>query len=347
MFLTRGGGAVARVLLVLHGQGEPVGLALDSERPLPELAAVAPANLVGSGLLRSIESDLALVGDHAWGGAVRDAVGLAVPDPLEWANRVIELPAGGWALAGIRFRGRDVTKTFVDVIACSVRPDAAGLEALGSVLGQFRAFSPLCFRVRLPGDARRGSGLSGHGTSVALDQLVVAGPVSVIADGEETRGAASVELVPTTPEAAAPRVAAIYETLRRATPDLDEWVTPADADGLGDADEQGLLFDVVVDGRAAGVVAAARDDAYGFSGFVVEEIALDEDHRGRGFGPAVLRASARRLPATDADILWGHIHPDHTPSLRNALASGRTVCATLAWVTPDGWPGMPGARPVA
>ncbi len=325
---------------------------MDDDDLLTALVPWAPEHLARwnehwrSDLLRTVGPDLALVGDTSWGAAVRDAVGLAVPDPLDWANRVVELPSGGWALTGIRFRGRDVSKPFVDVIATSVRPDAAGLAELGSVLEDARAFSPLCFRVRLPGDLLRVRALAGHGSSVAPDQLVVAGPVSVIAGREQTPGASAVELVPTTPEAAAPRVAAIYETVRRVTPDLDEWAAPADEDGLGDADEQGLLFEVVVDGRAAGVVAAARDDAYGFTGFVVEEIALDDDHRGQGLGPAVLRALARRLPATEADVLWGHVHADNTPSLRGALASGRAVCATLAWVTPDGWPGMPGARPV-
>lgn len=274
-------------------------------------------------------------------------MGLAVPNALDWANRVIELPSGGCALAGIRFRGRDLEKSFVDVIATSVLPNADGLEELGALLEHFRAFSPRCYRVRLPGDARHVLELAGHWVSVAPDQLVVVGPVSAIATEEQKPGVPEVELVPSTADAAAPRIGAIYGTVRRVNPDLDEWAAPADADGLGDADEQGLLFDVVVDGQAAGVVAAARDDAYGLTGFVVEEIVLDDDHRGRGLGSAVLRALAQRLPASGSDVLWGHIHPDNTPSLRNALASGRAVCATLTWVTPDGWPGMPGARPVA
>ncbi len=130
---------------------------MDDDDLLTALVPWAPEHLARwnehwrSDLLRTVGPDLALVGDTSWGAAVRDAVGLAVPDPLDWANRVVELPSGGWALTGIRFRGRDVSKPFVDVIATSVRPDAAGLAELGSVLEDFRAFSPLCFRVRLPG----------------------------------------------------------------------------------------------------------------------------------------------------------------------------------------------------
>ncbi len=193
-------------------------------------------------------------------------------------------------------RGRDVSKPFVDVIATSVRPDAAGLAELGSVLEDARAFSPLCFRVRLPGDLLRVRALAGHGSSVAPDQLVVAGPVSVIAGREQTPGASAVELVPTTPEACG------AEGRRDLRDRPSRHARPGRVGGArrrGRARRRrrtGLLFEVVVDGRAAGVVAAARDDAYGFTGFVVEEIALDDDHRGQGLGPAVLRALARRLP---------------------------------------------------
>lgn len=293
-------------------------------------------------LARWAEPSLALVGDAAWGGAVRDAVQLPVADPLLWANRRLSLSSGGWAVTGIRFRGRDVTKPFVDVIATSVTPDAAGIAELAEVLVHHEAFAPRCLRVHLPGDARGAGALAGAPFASAPDQLVVAGSVTAVNARPRTARSSAVELVRSTPEAAAARVAGIYAEVQRSRPDIDEWATPASADDLADADDEGLLFDVVVQGRTAGVVAAARDDAYGFTGFGVEEIALDAEHRRRGYGPAVLQHLAQRLPAGAPDVLWGHVHPDNTPSLRNALASGRTVVSSLVWVTPTGWPGMPG-----
>jgi L-amino acid N-acyltransferase YncA len=284
------------------------------------------------------EPSLDLVGDASWGAAVRDAVQLPVADPLLWANRHVQLSSGHWAVTGIRLRGRDVTKPFVDVIATDVAPDPAGIAELAEVLPVYRDFAPLCLRVHLPGDQR--SAPASDGFTAVPDLLVVAAPVSRVAE-RPASGAADVELVRTEPAGAAVRVAAVYDGLRRSEPDLDQWATAADEDALADADDEGLLFDVVVDGRTAGVVAATRDDAYGLTGFGVAEIVLDAEHRGHGYGPLVLRQLARALPAAPADVLWGHIHPGNTPSLRNALASGREVVSSLVWVTPTGSPGMP------
>lgn len=310
--------------------------ALETWTP-PQVATVNPS--WRDDLARWAEPSLALVGDAAWGGQVRDAVGLPVADPLLWANRRIELESGRWAVTGIRFRGRDVAAPFVDVIATDVGPDAEGIAELAGVLPHYEPFAPLCLRVHLPGDARSAA-LAGPFTAVT-DQLVVAGPVARMTGHEPGPRSDAVELTRTTPDEAAERVAQIYEEARRTTPSLADWATPADADQLEDADDEGLLFDVVVDGRAAGVVASVREDAYGSTGFVVEEIALDAAHRGRGYGPAVLQHLARRLPASASDVLWGHVHPDNAPSLRNALASGREVVSSFVWITPDGWPGMP------
>ncbi len=287
------------------------------------------------------EPNLALVGDAAWGARVRDAVGLPVDDALLWANRRVELPSGGWAITGIRFRGRDVTKPFVDIIATSITPDAAGLTELAEVLPTYEDFSPLCIRVHLPEEVSSTTFPRSAGFVATPDQFVVAGPVTTVHDHPQRPGSDAVTLGPLDAEEAAASCAAIYADVRRIHPALDDWATPADADDLEDAADEGLLFAALVDGQPAGVVAAVRADAHGMTGFLVEEIALDTAHRGKGLGPVVLQRLAERLPAGPHDVLWGHIHPNNTPSLRNALASGREVVSTLVWITPDGFPGMP------
>ncbi|SBN61632.1 hypothetical protein GA0004736_0519 [Curtobacterium sp. 9128] len=290
-------------------------------------------------LFRWAEPELALVGDASWGAAVRDAVGLPVQDPLRWANRVVELPSGGWAVTGIRFRGRDLAKPFVDVIATSVAPDASGLAELGATLDAHAEFAPLCFRVALPGDARGDQAPVSSAFAARPDQLVVAAPLAAIRARQPVSG--SVELRATSAESAAARVRSMYDDVRVHEPRLDQWATPSDVATLQDAEEEGLLFDVVIEGRVAGVVAASREDARGFTGYSVEEIVLDDAHRGRGYGPVVLHCLADRLPDGGSDVLWGHINAGNTRSLRNALASGRVVTSTLVWVAPDGSPGMP------
>ncbi|PZE82712.1 hypothetical protein [Curtobacterium sp. MCBD17_032] len=286
---------------------------------------------------------LDLVGDAAWGAMVRDAVGLPVEDPLAWANRWIELPGGGWAVTGIRFRGRDVEKPFVDVIATTATPDAAGIDDLAVLLDHYALFAPRCLRVHLPGDvsAHGASAVTPRGAALRPDLLVVAGGVHEVTAQPPTRRYEDVTLVSTSAEDAAGVVASIYRERIADQPRSADWATPSDAESLTEADEQGLLFEVVVAGTVAGVVAAERDDAYGLAGFSVQEIVLDAGHRGQGLGTATGQHLARALPAGPTDVLWGHIHPGNRASLANARSLGRRVVSSLVWVTPPGASGMP------
>ncbi len=118
------------------------------------------------------------------------------------------------------------------------------------------------------------------------------------------------------------------------------WARAEDAESLAACADEGLLFEVLLDGEPAGVVAAVRDDAHGMSGFSVEELCLDADSRGRRLAPGVLQRLVDELPAEDGDVLWGTIHPDNAPSLRNSASVGREVVGGYAWVTPAGLRGM-------
>ncbi|MGO1414946.1 MAG: hypothetical protein ACTHVH_10420 [Microbacterium gubbeenense] len=289
-----------------------------------------------------LDPSIELVGDAAWGAQYRDMVQLPVPDPLAWANRRIPLADGRWAIAGIRFRGQDIEKPFVDIIATSLAPDSAGVAALGEVLPHFSDFAPLCLRVNLPDPDQALRALAASDAVHATpDLLIVARPVAEMLELPLDDRYDDVTIAPCDPAFAAERVAAIYEELTPSRPKLAQWATPADADSLEDAAEQGLLFDVRVDAASAGIVAAERDDSYGLAGFCMQEVAIDHAHRGQRVGVAALQRLARELPSNADDVLWGHIHPDNVPSLRNAQESGRKVVTAHVWVTPAGYGGMP------
>ncbi len=285
------------------------------------------------------------VGDSAFGTAFRDAVGPGLePDPLCWANRRLELRAGGWAVAGIRFRGLDRDKPFVDVVATDQPPTPDGIAAVAAdVLPAFAQFQPLCLRVDAPYDVELTASLDDDrrfapGRS-AVDQHIVAGLVSrLLARQPTSPDADDVTLRPGEPEPLAERTAAIYSQHSETT---RLWATPEDADSLAECAAQGLLFEVLVDGASAGVVAATRDDAHGLSGFCVEELCLDPSWRGRGIAARAVGQLVRQLPARPGDVLWGSIHPENLPSLRAALSLGREIVGGYVWVTPQGLPGMP------
>lgn len=292
-----------------------------------------------------LEPSMALVGDAAWGAQIRDLVQLPIDDPLQWANRRIPLPGGEWAIAGIRFRDRDISRPFVDIIATSLAPEPSQLAALADVLPHFTAFSPLCLRIHCPDPEQTLSELARCGTyagHAATDLLIVAGLLETLKWRAMPSSTESVELRAVDPQAAADRVAAIYDELEHSRPGIKSWASPADVDLLSSAATENLLFEVCSDSEPIGVVAAARENAYGMSGYSVQELCLNAEHRGRRLGRAVLLQLCGRLPiASVGDVLWGHIHPDNKPSLDNSLSIGREVVGGHLWLSPAGYEGMP------
>lgn len=291
------------------------------------------------------------VANDEFGAEFRDALGLAergqapVPDALDWANRRLELADGGWAVTGIRFRGRDAARAFVDVVATTASPTPDGLAVVSTAAGQaYDAFAPLCLRVDAPDAPGLVESLVGDTRfepSCGVDMHVVAGQVRDLRAGPRATSYDRVTLRPGDAGVLTRRVAAIYAALAALEPGLSTWANPEDEESLRECAEEGLLFEVLVDGEPAGVVAALRDDDHGMRGFSVHEICLDPRHRGRRLAPPTVQRLVDQLPADDGDVLWGTIHPANVPSLRNALSIGRVLVGGYVWVTPSGWAGMP------
>jgi hypothetical protein len=84
-----------------------------------------------------------------------------------------------------------------------------------------------------------------------------------------------------------------------------------------------LLFDILVDGDWAGLLAAERDARRGLRGITVVELILDQAHRGHGYGRHLSTLLARAVPLPDDQFLLGTIHTDNHPAYRSALAAGR------------------------
>jgi L-amino acid N-acyltransferase YncA len=284
------------------------------------------------------------VADADFGLSFRDNVGsVPVSDPLAWANRRIDLSDGHWCVTGIRFRGRDVTKPFIDVVATSLPPRADALARLAAVLvPQYRDFAPRAVRVDAPApDELVGAAMADpRFAHAAVDQYVVAGLVADLRRRPPVDGYERVHLQVVPVDPAGQATARLYAQAEAERPDLAQWATPSTPDELQECAAEGLLFEVRVDGHPAGVVAARRDDDHGMTGFVVQEIVLDDAHRGHRLAAAVLQRLLAELPAGPGDTLWGTIHPDNQPSLRNAASIGREIVGGFVWLTPQGLTGL-------
>lgn len=287
-----------------------------------------------AGIRASVEQDAAWVGDESFGATFRDNVGsVPVADPLAWANRLLDLGAGEWAVVGPRFRGLDVSQPFVDIVATSLPPTAESMRVLlDAVQEPYAGFAPRRVRVDAPDPDAFVAALSSDGLSATVDQYVVAGLVAELRRAPRVPRYSDVALESIDPAAGAVFLAECYAELALERPELPQWSTPSDADELSECAEQGLLFQTVVDGQRAGLVGARRNDAHAMTGFDVVDIVVATSHRGRGFGPAALQRVCDALPANPGDVLWGTIHPDNAPSRRNAARIGRTVVGGFVWV---------------
>src|SRR5215218_771872 len=130
-----------------------------------------------------LETDAGRVGDETFGAEYRDAAGPDIAtDPLAWANRVLDVGAGGWAVTGIRYRSLDRDRPFVDVVATDQDPTPDGLAAVADgVLPAYDAFGPLCLRVEVadPDDLVTTMAADARfGPRSGIDQYVLAGLVS-------------------------------------------------------------------------------------------------------------------------------------------------------------------------
>ena len=96
-----------------------------------------------------------------------------------------------------------------------------------------------------------------------------------------------------------------------------------DRGDLQDLADRGYLYDVLVDGAWAGLLAAEPDARRGVRGATVVELILDHEHRGRGYGRHLSTLLARAVPLPDDQCLLGTIHADNLTSYRSALAAGR------------------------
>jgi GNAT superfamily N-acetyltransferase len=86
---------------------------------------------------------------------------------------------------------------------------------------------------------------------------------------------------------------------------------------------KGLLHDVLVEGRWAGIVAGEPDSRRGVKGATIAELLLSPEHRGHGLGKHLSILLAKALPMDDDDCMMGTIHAENIRAYRAALSAGR------------------------
>jgi hypothetical protein len=256
----------------------------------------------------------------------------ATPDMYN--HRVCDV-AGMHVMMGIRFRGRDRTQPFVDLVRANVAmTDVSQIHAIADwVKEAFVVFKPLKVRFFQPSHIPFPMD---HALVATGDKRVLAAALSDMRSGDKPAGYERVTLKRAQSMDFYEPYAAAYAAVHRERPWLPSQAEAMAMDQAQDCIQTGYVFEVFVDGVWAGVVGAEkRDDEFGLQGFVVTEMVLSGSARGQGLGCAVQVRLAEALQplGEPSDLLYGTIGAENPPMLKTALRAGRLDIGGYMWVS--------------
>lgn len=116
-----------------------------------------------------------------------------------------------------------------------------------------------------------------------------------------------------------------FEKIYKEWPAFVEMAQVESQETLNDLIPKKLLFDIHIDGKWAGIIAADQGSDSFLNGYYIVEEFLTEAFRGKNYAAAVQRHLIEKLPASNQEMLFGTIHYDNTPSLKTAFRVGREV----------------------
>ncbi len=115
-----------------------------------------------------------------------------------------------------------------------------------------------------------------------------------------------------------------YRTWQMDNPVTGKVVSPADEEELGQSIDQGLCFHGRLNGQPIGLIAGLEQDYCGLKGCCILEEFIYEPWRGKGLA-AFMQQGFHHLTSDRFETIWGTIDEKNIPSLKTALACGRTI----------------------
>ncbi len=250
--------------------------------------------------------------DYARDFAIHQPASGAAPE--RFLDRWLAASPGLTVMCGPRYRGRDPDRPFVDVVASDrvlTVDDVPALRALAR--REFAEFRPGHLRLWTADPA-------GTWPGTGADMRTVAGPLGAL---RARPVPPELTVRPATDLAFLDRYAGIHREQVSRQPSHALHARTESVEDLRRLLAAGTLFEVLVHGRWAGVLAGEPGVVRGIRGATVVVLVLEHGARGRGYGRHLSALLSQNLPLPDDQLLVGTIHVDNTASLRSALGAGR------------------------
>jgi hypothetical protein len=222
-------------------------------------------------------------------------------------------------LARIDFQSPSDRNGFIDIIRASTSPGSlADVTVFQRLAEAFSAFSPRKISFYHPAH------LPLQAASAVIEQHFLAAPANAMASRPPAPGHSRVNLTRRADLDFYQHYVTTYREMYAERPHLEGIVRIESRKSLESCAKQGLLFEIAVDGRVAGIVAAMRRTIAGLSGVHMVEIVLDRSARGQALGSAVHQHFATAVAATAPDaVITGTIARENIQSWRTATRAGR------------------------
>jgi len=262
----------------------------------------------------TIDARLATDLEIAAARAQRFAPGHA-PEAL--LNRWVPATPDLTAMVSMRYEGGDPAKPFVDATPLSRQLRADDLAPLArAAIQTYGRLQPRYLRLW-------SAEPSGRFAGTCPDKRFLAAPILSLRAGGDQPVPAELAIVPARTMEEYDRAQSAYAVVDNAHPEHPSQAALQDFEDLEESLQAGTLFDVTVGGDWAGYVATTTNgDTLGLPAYVVQELILTPQTRGRGYGRHLSTLLARALP-DQTRVLIGTIHADNRGAREAAESAGR------------------------
>lgn len=272
-------------------------------------------------LKKDIESDLSSLSELALPEVCNERFNFFKLDGTiakDFQERILEVEKDRFVMAGIRFKGLNVNKPFISIHA-NFEISAGELSQLAKLVKrEFSIFKPQALQFHMP------SGLEINAAALEIDRYKIVGSISEIVKDKLPKRTEQVEVIELHSTEFYNDYLNEYQIFHKKVPDLVDEVKAESLEDFQESIDNKLLYQILIDGKKAGIIAGSAFDYYGLKGVCILEEILYDSFKGKGLGVYVQKEFAKKL-INRYQVLWGTISHLNRPSLKTALRNGRKI----------------------